>query len=111
PTLNTQALESLSSDRSFLQEVCISFFDDAPGRIAAVQQAVDQADAASLATTAHALKSLSSCIGAMGLFQICKEMEMIGKSGCTEPAIALMEKATTEYSKVCSALQDYQNTL
>jgi HPt (histidine-containing phosphotransfer) domain-containing protein len=54
PTLDTQALESISSDRSFLIEVCDRFLADVPARIAAVEGAIANADPVELSNSAHA---------------------------------------------------------
>ena len=107
PTLDTQTLESLSSDSSFLVEVCDSFLADAPNRIAAVKAAIAQEDPAELRNSAHALKSLSSCVGAMGLYKIAQAMEIIGKNNHTKPALPLAAQLKTEYQNVQLAIQSY----
>lgn len=111
PTLDTTIIESLNTDSSFLKEVCDGFLDDAPERISAIQTALEKADALAVAHTAHALKSLSSCVGAMALFNLCKSIEAIGKSNCTKPALPLMAKVMSEYEKVRLALQTYKGAL
>ncbi len=108
PTLDTQALESLSSDSSFLIEVCDSFLADAPNRIAAVKAAIAQEDPAELRNSAHALKSLSSCVGAMGLYKIAQAMEIIGRNNHTKPALRLIEQVKAEYQSVQLAIQAYK---
>ena len=110
-TLDTTIIEGIDTDTSFLREVCDSFLGDAPERIRAVQTALEQADAEALEQTAHALKSLSSCIGAMCLFQLCKSLEDIGKSNCIEPALPLMEEVVSEYATVQLAVEAYRETL
>lgn len=54
PTLDTQVLESAIADRSFLIEICESFLQDLPERLAAVDTAIEQNDALALKETAHA---------------------------------------------------------
>lgn len=110
-TLDTQSFESVSTDASFLIEVCDVFFTDAPNRIDAIQTAIEQENALAVSQTAHALKSLSSCVGANRLFQLSKAMETIGKIGYIQPALTLIEQINTEYGQVRSALQQYQKTL
>ncbi len=109
-TLDTQALESLSSDSAFLIEVCDSFLADAPDRIAAVKAAIAQEDPAKLSSSAHALKSLSGCVGAMGLHKIAQAIEIIGRNNHTKPALQLIEQIKTEYQDVQVAIQAYKNT-
>lgn len=107
-TLDTRVLESLSSEKAFLIEVCDSFLADAPDRIAAVKAAIAQEDAVELRNSAHALKSLSSCVGAMGLYKIAQAMEIIGKNNHTKPALRMIEQVKTEYQKVQIAIQSYK---
>lgn len=45
-----------------------------------IEVAVNTEDSAALADSAHALKSVSAQVGALGLSAICKEMEMDGKA-------------------------------
>ena len=111
PTLDTQILEDVDSSPAFLKEVCSTFLEDAPQRISAIQAAISQKDSVALGTTAHTLKSLSGCIGAMHLFQICQSMEVIGKSGCMDTASPLITQAMVEYQKVQLAVQTYKTTL
>jgi len=109
PTLDTRALESISTDRLFLIEVCDSFLADAPARIEAVDAAIAKGDPSALKSTAHALKSLSGCVGAMGLFKMAQRMEILGKSDQTQPAVPLIEQVKHEYKNVQAAIETYKN--
>ncbi len=109
PTLDTQSLESISSDRLFLIEVCDSFLADAPTRIDAVDAAIAADNSSALKSTAHALKSLSGCVGAMRLFEFARQMEVVGKSNRTRPAMPLIEQAKLEYEKVQAVIETYKN--
>ena len=111
PTLDARILDGISTDSSFLKEVCDGFLDDAPERIGAIQTALKQDDALALEQTAHALKSLSSCIGAVSLFQLCQSVETIGRNSCTGPALPLMAQILSEYATVQLAVQAYKETL
>ncbi len=109
PTLDTTALEEFSSERSFLIEICESFLADAPHRIQALEAALTQNNPQTLLKTAHALKSLSSCVGAMRLFQTCQLIEAAAKGGTDIVVSTMTEQITTEYSRVQLAIQDYKN--
>ncbi|MGB3297054.1 MAG: response regulator [Phormidesmis sp.] len=111
PILDTTIIESIDTNSLFLKEVCDSFLNDAPERINAIRTALDQADMLALEHTAHALKSLSGCIGAMSLFKLCQSVEIIGKSGHINPALPLLAQVVSEYEKVKLAVQAYQKTL
>ena len=110
-TLDTTVIEDTDTDSTFLKEACNSFLEDAPRRIEDIQTALEQADALALQHTAHALKSLSSCIGAMSLSQLCKSLETFGRSNCIELAQPLMSNVRSEYAAVKLALQAYKATI
>lgn len=111
PTLDTKILEGVTTDRSFLIELLSSFAEAAPKRMASIKAALDAEDASALRETAHALKALSSCVGAMSLFQICKSMEAVGKSNQYLPALPLIAAANAEYERVKVAIERYRNAL
>lgn len=110
PTLDIQSLESISSSHSFLREIYDSFLEDAPQRISAIRSAIERDDALALGETAHALKSLSGCVGALKLVQICQTMEIADISPCVEPTRSMMQ-LTSEYTKVEAAVQRHRASL
>ncbi|MEN8447280.1 MAG: Hpt domain-containing protein [Cyanobacteria bacterium J06555_13] len=109
PTLDTTNLESIGTSRSFLIEVCNSFLADAPSRIHELEIALQQAEKQTLIQTAHALKSLSSCIGAMRLFQICQFVEHAGREGRGMVSNTITQQIAAEYNNVQLAIQNYKN--
>ena len=111
PTLDTKVLESATTERSFLIELLDGFSAAAPRRMADIEAALDAENASALRETAHALKSLSSCIGAMGLLQICESIEAIGKGARHLPALPLVKEANAEYEKVKIAIERYREAL
>lgn len=111
PTLDTRLLETVSSDRAFLIEVCDSFLADAPTRIEAVKAAIAAEQAAVLRDAAHAMKSLSSCVGAMSLLNVCRQMEIAGRNNNVALAQKMIEQLGTEYENAQMAIQDYKTTL
>ena len=110
-TLDTASIENLSTDKVFLEQVCDSFLDDVPGRVSALQTATDQADAIAIANTAHALKSLSGCIGAMSLHHLCQAIEVSAKSNCAGSVAPVVAQVVSEYNKVQLAVQAYKAEL
>ena len=111
PVLDTEILEGVSMEKEFLFEVCKGFLDDAPRRLVAIEAALEQEDAKAIKVAAHALKSLSSCVGAMSLFQVCKTLEAAGKNNQVEPARSLLTTVNTEYQKAHTAVGHYQQQL
>ncbi|MEL6939395.1 MAG: Hpt domain-containing protein [Cyanobacteria bacterium J06598_1] len=109
--LDTDALKEIGSDRAFFAEVYRSFLADAPTRIQAIKTDLKTANSKSLVETAHALKSLSSCVGAMALFEVCKQIEILGKKEQIKSASLLMTRLTAEYKKVQIAIYNHQQQL
>ena len=56
------------------------------------------------AKAAHSMKSSSANVGAERLARLCKDLEMIGRSGTTDGASSLLEDAAGEYARVAAAL-------
>ena len=106
--LDRQILEGVCTDPDFLTELCNSFLQDAPQRIEQLRQDLDEAKASAVRASAHALKSLSGCVGAMSLFQVCKFIEDLGKRDSLGSAPPLMQQVEAEYEKVKTALEDYK---
>ena len=111
PTLDTRILEMASGDCAFLIEVCDSFLADAPARVEAVKAAIAADRPSVLRDAAHAMKSLSGCVGAMSLLNVCRQMETAGKSNNIELAQEMIEQLRTEYENAQMAIQDYKTTL
>ena len=108
-TLDTEILETISQDKTFLVEVCKSFLKDAPVRISAIQFALQEENAPALTESAHALRSLSGCVGAMCLLELCRSLEALGRQNCIEPGWPLLTQVDTEFQNVQMAIHNYQN--
>lgn len=111
PILDTQVLEGVSCEPSFLIELCQSFLQHAPARIESLTAAVEKENGTTLKEAAHALKSLSTCVGALHLFQLCKAMESLREKNLFPLASSLLKSIKIEYQQVQKAIQDYQNSL
>ena len=109
--LDTRILEDISSDSEFLIEVCDSFLADAPKRIAEVKAAIAVTDPSALSSAAHAMKSLSSCVGGIRLMEVCRKMEAAGKENDVASAQQLVEQLDANYESVQTALQAYKRAL
>ena len=109
PTLDKSVLESCSTERAFLIEVCESFLTDVHHRSQALQQALTQNNTQAMIETAHALKSLSSCVGAMRLFHICQIIESTARTGNEIKKSSVSSQVKTECEQIQVAIQNYQN--
>jgi CheY-like chemotaxis protein len=107
--LDPAALENLrgmaDGDDSFLVELIDTFLEDAPQLLADIRRAAEGGDAAGLRLAAHSLKSNSADFGALALFNLCRELEMMGKVGTLDGATALVTQAEAAYEQAKLALE------
>jgi HPt (histidine-containing phosphotransfer) domain-containing protein len=106
--LDSKALENLLSmlggEFDYLVELIDSFLEDAPQLLAELNQYIEGGDAAGVHRMAHSLKSNGADFGATTFSNLCKELEMMAKSGALDGAAELAAKIVTEYAKVEMAL-------
>lgn len=80
------------------------FVQDVPNKLRIMHEAIALDDALTLYQTAHALKSSSAQLGALTLSDLCKQVEMIGRSGTIQGADTIVEQIARESERVRSAL-------
>jgi CheY-like chemotaxis protein len=106
--LDPKALENLLSmlggEYVYLEELIDSFLEDAPKLLAELNQYVEGGDAAGVHRMAHSLKSNGADFGATAFSDLCKELEMMAKSGAIDGAAALAAEIVAEYGRVEAAL-------
>jgi CheY-like chemotaxis protein len=106
--LDPAALENLlavvGGEFDFLAELIDSFLEEAPQLLAELGQFVKEGDAAGVRRVGHSLKSNGTDFGAPTFASLCKELEMMGKSGTLDGAADLSAQVVTEYEKVEAAL-------
>lgn len=88
-----------------LSQLIDTYLSESPKFVEAIEQAITQADAATLNISAHSLKSSSAALGATRLAQLCKELEVMGREGHMTEAKALVEPLKAEYIRVEAAMQ------
>ena len=106
PAINPRALDSIrqlpgANGALLVNKVIDVYLADAPERLAQMHAATD-ADA--LLKAAHSMKSSSANVGAERLAALCKELEMIGRSGTIEGARPLLMNADQELQRVLTEL-------
>jgi HPt (histidine-containing phosphotransfer) domain-containing protein len=106
--LDAAALENLlavvGGEFDFLVELIDSFLEEAPQLLAELGQCVEDGDAAGVRRVAHSLKSNGADFGATTFSGLCKDLEMVGKSGALEGATDLSARVMDEYEHVQVAL-------
>jgi signal transduction histidine kinase/CheY-like chemotaxis protein/HPt (histidine-containing phosphotransfer) domain-containing protein len=106
PVLDEATLDRLREiSPDFLREIAEIYLDDAPSRLAAIRDAVEQNDPHALALAAHAFKSGSGNLGATAVHDLCAELESTGKEGSMSGVPEKVAQLAREYEKVESTLR------
>jgi CheY-like chemotaxis protein/HPt (histidine-containing phosphotransfer) domain-containing protein len=87
-----------------LAKIVHLYIDHSPGIVAAIRQSVKDADAASLRSSAHSLKSSSANVGAARVTAICRRLEAMGRDGQLAGAQAELDVLEFEFKAACDAL-------
>jgi two-component system sensor histidine kinase/response regulator len=90
---------------TILAEVVAIFLDEAPRHLNELSRATESHDGAELARVAHALKSASGNIGAVRVVRLCKELEVLGRSGEVADAAPLLREIQQQFAVVRPLLQ------
>ena len=89
---------------SILAKIIRLYLETSPDLIKAILDATESKDSTSIHEAAHSLKSSSANLGAIGLANLCKELEEMGKQDSVDTATRLIERIETEYKSTYSAL-------
>jgi len=81
------------------------YLQSSPELIKQIRLSVAGGDAPGLHRAAHSLKSSSAMVGAKYLSELCRELEMLGKSGAVESAGGKLEAFEAEIGRVLPALE------
>ena len=107
--LNPKALANLLSmlggEFAYLVELIDAFLEDAPQLLDELDHSVQGRDSVGVRRVAHSLKSNGADFGATTFANLCKELEMVGKSGALNGVAGLAAQVGAEYSKVEVALE------
>jgi HPt (histidine-containing phosphotransfer) domain-containing protein len=105
PAALENLLEVMGGEFDFLVELIDSFLEEAPQLLAELGQFVKEGDAAGVRRVGHSLKSNGTDFGAATFSDLCKELEMMGKSGTLDGAADLSVRVVAEYERVKAALE------
>ena len=86
-----------------IADLLSTYLEDAPERVAKMQQAVREANPDLLSDAAHALKSASANLGAKQLASLCAEAEVLGRAGTIAGAEEIVTQITSAYETVHAA--------
>jgi PAS domain S-box-containing protein len=82
------------------------YLKESPKFLQTLQEALSAQDATALQKAAHSFKSSSANVGAVGLSQLCKDMEAMGRENKTDNAEPLLSEIQAEYETVQAALTE-----
>ncbi|HTY48445.1 MAG TPA: two-component regulator propeller domain-containing protein, partial [Steroidobacteraceae bacterium] len=105
PTLATLRSLPPHGSTDMLSHIVGTYLSDSPRLLALIGRAVEAGSAAQLARAAHAWRSASSHVGAVGLVRLCQQLENCGRSGDLRPAPALFVQLAALYDRVSAQLQ------
>jgi CheY-like chemotaxis protein/HPt (histidine-containing phosphotransfer) domain-containing protein len=109
-SLSAKIIEGLREVEA-LDEAIEIYLETAPELLRGISIALGNADPLALRRSAHSLKSISGTLGAFRLFELCEELEIMGRMGTEAnkplpaPAGALLEEVEAEYQRVETALK------
>ena len=106
--LQTFLMTMGTSGTELLSQLIDTYLQESPRFIDAIEQAVNQADAAALDISAHSLKSSSAALGAIRFSQLCQDLEAMGREGQIAGSAAIVEQLKAEYARVEIAMQSVQ---
>ena len=91
--------------RDMLSHIAESYLGDSEQLLAALERAVAAAQAGEVARAAHAWRSCNGNMGALGLMQLCRDLEACGRAGDLRTAPALLARLRVLYARVTEELQ------
>ncbi len=83
-----------------LCDILEAFLQDTQEQLAALRQAASATDADRLEQAAHALKSSSGNVAALGMAKLCMALQMLGRSGIVTGATAYIQQLEHELGSV-----------
>lgn len=88
-----------------VEALLLTFLEDCPGRFAALEEAIQQADAKAIESAAHAFKSGSGTIRATVLAERLAFVEAAAHAGRLDSIVELLEQIRGEHVAVLRELK------
>lgn len=109
PVLDPHAIAALRElnpgDDSFLRDLIQIFLEDAPLRLAEIEESLTRGDSRKLTIAAHSLKGSSANFGAEQFRNRCEEIEHSGRLGELDAVPARLPALKEEYARVAAELR------
>jgi CheY-like chemotaxis protein len=97
-------LQRLMGDNELASEILEGFIEDIPNKLAALKEAITNADASLIQCLAHTLKGASANVGALALREIAFQLEVAAKSEDLEKAYLLISNLNRQFEILKCAL-------
>ena len=88
-----------------LSDLVQMFIDEVPGQLAVLDAAIAKGDPGAARITAHTLKGTAGNFGASRMQALASAIEMKGREGSLEGAVALFAQLQDECARVRAALE------
>ena len=98
-------MDSIGGDAEFMTELIDTYLADAPDQLDALKASIADRDVDGLVRPAHTLKSASASLGALGLAERCRQLELAAKAGSIEGAAESIDGIAAELERVVTALE------
>jgi len=100
-------LERVNNNKAILGQATALFLQDSPRQMAALREALSQADAAALARSAHAIKGAAANLGAVAASQAALAVEALGRLGVLDDAAEALTALEGELVRLQTALIEW----
>jgi HPt (histidine-containing phosphotransfer) domain-containing protein len=109
PILDQEAIDNLRAldpdgGDTFIREIIGIFLEDAPLRIAEIDQSLAAGDDAAFVRAAHTIKGASSNVGAAALRAVAEQLELRAKKNGLADVTALVAELKTALANAQTAL-------
>jgi HPt (histidine-containing phosphotransfer) domain-containing protein len=92
------------SDEDLVNEVLSVFQSDTADRIRKLRAALDQGDRQQVRHQAHAIKGSAGQVGAAGVSELCRQLELYALTGETPVLLDLTARLEVSFADVCRAM-------
>ena len=110
PALDSDVIEGLRSLETedtpgLFAELVELFLSDTPPRLGELAEAMAARDASRIEAVAHSLKSSCGNLGALGLADLFRQIETLGRDASLEDVPSLVAESDQEFQRVEDALR------
>jgi len=104
------ALQSALGDRKLLKEVAEAFLEECPGLLHQLQEAIRNADAATVRRLGHTIKGALRTFGAETALDLAGRIEEMGRSGKLDDAFAVFDILKQKLQAIGQELEAFRLT-